>query len=141
MASAPFSGAIAANSNALDLASWSGGSEHFNGTVDDIAVYPGALSAARVGAHYLAGFGAPPPDPTVKDPSGLTASAVSDTRIDLKWVDNSTNEGEFLIQRDTSPGFGSRDDGRLGQRHELVRRQPLSRHHLLLPGAGEERDR
>ncbi|MFL5901604.1 MAG: LamG-like jellyroll fold domain-containing protein, partial [Solirubrobacterales bacterium] len=107
VAGTPLTGGIAANSNALNIASWNGGSEPFNGTIDDLAVYTNALSAARVAAHYQAALGGPPPDPTVKDPSGLEAGAVSDTRIDLKWVDNSTNEGEFLIQRDTSAGFGS----------------------------------
>ena len=107
VASGLLTGAITANSNPLNIASWNGGSEPFNGTIDDVAVYTSALSAARASAHYQAANGGPPPDPTVKDPSGLEASAVSDTRIDLKWVDNSTNEGEFLIERDTSAGFGS----------------------------------
>ncbi len=107
VASASLGGAITANSNELDLASWSEGGEPFNGTIDEVAVYAGALSAARVGAHYQAGSGAAPPDTTVKDPSSLSATAVSETRIDLKWIDNSTNEGEFLIQRDTNSSFPS----------------------------------
>lgn len=32
-------------------------------------------------------------------PSGLTATAASDTSITLSWVDNSTNEDSFFIQR------------------------------------------
>ncbi len=107
VASAPLAGAITANSQGLNIASWNSGSEPFNGTIDDVAVYTGALSAARVSAHYQAALGGPPPDPTVKDPSGLAATAVSESRIDLQWVDNSTNEGEFLIERDTSSSFGS----------------------------------
>jgi hypothetical protein len=55
VANAPLTGAITANSNALDIGSWSEGSEDFNGTIDEVAVYAGALSAARVGAHYQAG--------------------------------------------------------------------------------------
>jgi hypothetical protein len=55
MANAPLSGPITANSNALDLGSWNEGSEDFNGTIDEAAVYPAALSAARVSAHYQAG--------------------------------------------------------------------------------------
>jgi hypothetical protein len=107
VAHAPLTGAVTANSNALDIASWSGGSEPFNGTIDEVAVYAGALSAARVGVHYQAGSGGPPPDTTVKDPSNLSATAVSDKEIDLKWIDNSDNEGEFRIERDTSPSFSS----------------------------------
>ncbi len=107
VASAALTGAITTNTNALDIGSWNEGAEDFNGTIDEVAVYAGALSAARVGAHYEAGSGAAPPDPTVKDPSSLSATAASESEIDLKWVDNSTNEGEFLIQRDTSPSFES----------------------------------
>lgn len=32
-------------------------------------------------------------------PSGLTATTASSTRINLSWVDNSTNENSFIIQR------------------------------------------
>ena len=107
VASAALTGAITANSNSLDIGSWSEGSEDFNGTIDEVAVYPVAMPAARVVAHYQAGSGAPPPDPIVKDPSNLSATAASETRIDLTWVDNSSNEGEFIIERDTSPSFAS----------------------------------
>ncbi|MEK6277143.1 MAG: LamG-like jellyroll fold domain-containing protein [Actinomycetota bacterium] len=101
------SGAIGSNSNALSIASWNGSKEFLKGTVDEVAVYTSALSASRVSAHYQAGSGGPPPDPTVADPSNLTATAVSDIRIDLQWTDNSSNETEFLIERDTSSSFAS----------------------------------
>jgi hypothetical protein len=35
-------------------------------------------------------------------PSGLTATAVSGTRIDLAWSDNSTNETGFRVERSTN---------------------------------------
>jgi transcriptional regulator CtsR/regulation of enolase protein 1 (concanavalin A-like superfamily) len=38
-----------------------------------------------------------PPDP----PSGLAATAISSTQIDLAWTDNSTNETGFKIERKT----------------------------------------
>lgn len=41
-----------------------------------------------------------PPTP----PSGLTATAVSTTEIDLVWVDNSNNEESFKIERKTGAG-------------------------------------
>ena len=107
VASAPLSGAITTNSNPLDIASWREGSEAFSGTIDEVAVYANALPAARVAAHWQAGSGEAPPETTVKDPSNLSATAASETRIDLKWTDNSDNEGEFLIERDTTPGFVS----------------------------------
>jgi arylsulfatase A-like enzyme len=36
--------------------------------------------------------------------SGLTATTVSDTAIDLTWVDNTTNEDRFVIQRKLGSG-------------------------------------
>jgi Concanavalin A-like lectin/glucanases superfamily len=55
VASAPLTGAITTNANALALGSWNGGSEPFNGTIDEVAVYSAALPAARALAHYQAG--------------------------------------------------------------------------------------
>ncbi len=40
---------------------------------------------------------APPPVPTA--PSGLTATVVSATQINLAWQDNSTNETNFVVER------------------------------------------
>ena len=107
VASAPLTGAISTNSNPLTIGAWGGGQEFFKGTIDEPAVYGSVLSTARVSAHYQAGIGGSAPDPTVKDPTNLNASAVSDNQINLSWNDNSTNEGEFLIERDSSPDFNS----------------------------------
>lgn len=42
----------------------------------------------------------PPPTPEVPvAPSGLTATAVSKSQINLTWVDNSSNEEEFIVER------------------------------------------
>ena len=43
---------------------------------------------------------------TLQPPSGLTATTVSNSRIDLTWRDNSDNETGFLVQqrRDSLPG-------------------------------------
>jgi chitodextrinase len=54
------------------------------------------------GQDYLlyTGFisvGPPPPPPAA--PTGLTAGAVSSSRIDLAWTDNSGNESGFKIER------------------------------------------
>lgn len=38
-------------------------------------------------------------------PSGLNATAVSSTRIDLSWTDNSSNETGFEVKRATDSGF------------------------------------
>ena len=44
----------------------------------------------------------PPPPPA--PPSGLTATAVSSTQIDLNWVDNSNNEDGFNVLRSLTSG-------------------------------------
>lgn len=48
-------GAATVTANPLTIASWDGGSEWFNGTVDEVAVYRTVLDATRVRAHYDAG--------------------------------------------------------------------------------------
>ncbi|MEN3336174.1 MAG: hypothetical protein V7641_5539 [Blastocatellia bacterium] len=45
----------------------------------------------------------PGPQPPAA-PSGLTATAMSITRVDLSWVDNSNNEDGFKIERRTGAG-------------------------------------
>jgi len=107
VASTALSGAITINSNPAVIGSWNGKEEFFKGTIDDPAVYTSALGAARISAHYQAAVGGAPPDPTVKDPSNLAATAVSSAQVNLSWVDNATNEGEFVIERDISAAFAS----------------------------------
>jgi concanavalin A-like lectin/glucanase superfamily protein/lysyl oxidase/fibronectin type III domain protein len=107
VASTPLSGEIATNANSLSVGSWNGKEEFFKGTIDEVAVYSIALSGTRIATHYQAGIGGEPPDTSVKAPSGLTATAAGEKQINLQWVDNSTNETEFVIQRDTNSKFTS----------------------------------
>jgi hypothetical protein len=55
VASAALAGGGSASTNNLYIGSWKGASEFFAGSVDDVAVYNTAVSAARVTAHYDAG--------------------------------------------------------------------------------------
>ncbi len=72
-------GSLDTSNSALYLGS-SGGYDYFNGHLDEIAVYAGALSAARVSAHYD-GSASPtdvtPPTVTLKTP---TAGSTMDAR-------------------------------------------------------------
>jgi len=65
--------------------------------------YAGKLGSGRVNAfNAVNGLGAPPTPPNA--PSGLTATAVSSSQINLAWTDNSTNETGFEIDRATTSG-------------------------------------
>jgi Concanavalin A-like lectin/glucanases superfamily/Fibronectin type III domain len=101
-------GAIGPATKRFVIGSWSGTGEFVRGTIDDVAVYGSALSAARVAAHYEAATNAgPPPDPTVAAPSSLSAIAASQTQVELRWNDNATNETEYILERDTTSAFSS----------------------------------
>jgi hypothetical protein len=67
--------------------------------------YAGTSSAGwqtNIGSFTLGNCGgAPPPPSSPAAPTGLTAIAVSQSRVDLAWSDNSTNESEFRIERCT----------------------------------------
>jgi YVTN family beta-propeller protein len=56
VASVSLTGGITVNANALNIGSWNGSQEFFNGTIDEAAVYPLALSASQVAVHYANGI-------------------------------------------------------------------------------------
>ena len=105
-----FSEDPASSPDSFHIAAWRGEVEFLSGTVDDVAVYPQALSGQRVTDHREAAKLPPPPPPppvTVNAPTGLGAVAKSASTIQLNWADKSNNESEFVIQRSTSPSFAS----------------------------------
>ncbi len=82
-------------------------SHYFNGLIDEAAVYPTALSAAQVLAHYQAGTGAATPDTTAPTaPAGLAATA-SGADVTLTWTASSdaTGVAGYEIHRSTTEGF------------------------------------
>lgn len=64
---------------------------------------PAANVKSLVMAGAGTGGGTPPPSPPTA-PSGLAASAVSSSQINLSWTDNSSNEDGFRIERATGGG-------------------------------------
>jgi len=56
----------------------------------------------------------PPPPPGVAAPSGLTATAVGTTGINLVWTDNATNETGFRVDRCSGAGCTTSRSGRRG---------------------------
>jgi hypothetical protein len=75
--------------------------------------YAGTSSAGwrtRVGSFQIdcAGGGTDPQPPTA--PSGLTATAVSSSQINLSWSDNSDNESNFFVERCSGTNCSSFSD-------------------------------
>ena len=63
--------------------------QYFAGRIDEVRVYNAALTQAQIQADMATpiGAGGPPQDTTPPTaPSGLTATAISQTRIDLSWT-------------------------------------------------------
>ncbi len=64
----------------------------------DVETIHAGASSDRCGLSEVQFYGmAPPPDA----PTGLTAIKVSSSQIDLAWIDNSSNEDGFKIERKT----------------------------------------
>src|SRR4029079_12650171 len=62
---------------------------------------PGQNVMADAIKFVFVGTGSTPP-PTA--PSGLSATAVSSSQINLAWTDNSNNEDSFIVARGTTSG-------------------------------------
>ena len=86
---------------------------------------------------------AAPPANVPTAPSGLTATAVSSSQINLSWTDNSNNETGFKIDQATEFRLHSEPDHGHGwrQRDHLQRHGSVVRHHVLLPRPGHQRQR
>jgi hypothetical protein len=69
-------------------------------TTEYYAGTSGASWRTRVGSFQIdcGGGGGGDPQPPAA-PTGLVANAVSSSRIDLTWADNSTNEANFIVER------------------------------------------
>ncbi|MDQ3933069.1 MAG: Ig-like domain-containing protein [Actinomycetota bacterium] len=99
LASQAAKGNVIATANGLRIASRSD-SEHFNGVIDEPAIYDDALSAAAVERHYENGASGTPP----AAPVGLTAAA-SDERVTLDWTANTEpNLDGYDVYRATVSG-------------------------------------
>ena len=101
VASTALSGATDVTINGVRIASWDGAQQFFVGTVDEAAIYNKALSAAQVAAHFASSqlpLGAP---------SGLAATPVSASQINLAWTDNAGAETAQVLQRSTDALFSA----------------------------------
>ena len=104
--SQPQTGAIVPTGSPL----WIGGNspygEYFNGRIDEVRVYRTALTAAEIQADMATALGGPADTSPPTAPSGLAASAVSSTRIDLSWTAASDTVGVTGYEVERCQGAG-----------------------------------
>ena len=109
VSSNPLTGGLSVTASDVLIGSWDGGSEFFNGVIDEAAVYDAALPSDRVRVHYSTGTGATSPTPPAA-PTNLTATQQKKGKahVSLAWTDRSTNESSFVLERSRN-GFTSVD--------------------------------
>ncbi|TFC83440.1 LamG-like jellyroll fold domain-containing protein [Cryobacterium sp. TMT3-29-2] len=81
-------------------------SPYFAGLLDEVAVYPSALNAAAVTAHYELGSNTTPDSIAPSAPTGLT-STVSNGSVALAWTPSTDNVGVtgYSVHRGSAAGF------------------------------------
>ena len=92
VASRAQTGAIATSSGTLTIGGDALYGQHFSGRIDEVRIYNSALSASEIQTDMNTPIGTPGPDtqpPTA--PSGLTATAVSPSQINLAWTASTDN--------------------------------------------------
>ncbi|MBX4200052.1 PQQ-dependent sugar dehydrogenase [Candidatus Parcubacteria bacterium] len=85
------------NSLPFQIGRW-GASDYFRGMLDEVRVYNRVLSATDITELFNFGNTPVPPPST---PTGLSASAISSSQINLSWTDTSADELGFRIERKT----------------------------------------
>jgi hypothetical protein len=86
----------------FSIGAWDGSSEYFNGTIDEVAFYSKVLPGLQVKKHHDVGIATVAGVPA---PTGLSATSVSTSRIDLAWTDNASNETGYTVERATNSAF------------------------------------
>ncbi len=95
-------GNIATSTDALQIGGDSLYGQYFKGTIDEVRIYNGALTAAQIQSDMSTPVAAPQP-PTA--PTNLTATAISNSQINLSWTASTANVGVtgYLVYRE-NPG-------------------------------------
>ena len=81
-------------------------SDNYSGSIDEVAVYEKALTAAQVFAHYQAGKGTIVDHQAPTAPTGLTATT-SSSKVSLSWNASSDNLAVtgYQVHRSMVPNF------------------------------------
>ncbi len=99
-------GLLATSSNPLQIGGDAIYGQYFTGRIDEVRVYRVALTQAEIQADMARPLGGPPDASPPSAPSGLGASAVSSSRIDLSWSAASDNVGVAGYEVERCQGAG-----------------------------------
>ena len=97
---------IATSTNPLQIGGDTIYGQYFAGRIDEVRVYRAALSQAEIQADMAAPLGGPPDTSVPSQVSGLAASAVSSSRVDLSWSAASDNVGVTGYEVERCQGAG-----------------------------------
>ena len=106
VASKSQAGLLATSTQPLQIGGDSIYGQFFAGRIDEVRVYRAALSQAEIQADMAAPLGGPPDTTVPSQVSGLQASAVSSSRIDLSWSAASDNVGVTGYEIERCQGSG-----------------------------------
>lgn len=115
VASRAQTGSVTVTASNLNIASWDGGWEYLNGTVDEAAVYAKALSAGQVQSHWSVGF----------TPPAMTAQAR--TAVSLRATTQRASADRRAAAKRRS--YHGPDRGNHLRRHRARHRPHKRRHH------------
>ena len=95
VASRPVFAQIATSTGALTIGGDALYGQHFAGRIDEVRIYNKALSASEIQADMNTPIGtAGPPDTSAPtEPTGLSATAVSQSQVNLAWTASTDNVG------------------------------------------------
>ena len=106
VASKAQTGSLATSASPLTIGGDPLDGQYFKGRIDEVRVYRAALSQSEIQADMAAPLGGPADTSVPSQVSGLAASAVSSSRIDLSWSAASDNVGVTGYEIERCEGAG-----------------------------------